>query len=147
MRFRSFVVFAVAALLAQGAIADEGPVGRVKTVKGDASVVHAGSTSPVTVGAPVALGDTLKTGKDGSIGVTLRDNTMVSIGPDTEYAIDQFVFQPRQNKLSFVSRVTKGSLHYVSGTIAKLSPDAVKVATPTGTIGVRGTRFAVRVGN
>ena len=45
----------------------------------------------------------------------------------------------------FGSKLTKGTLNYVSGAIAKISPEAVAVKTPTGTIGVRGTQFVVKV--
>jgi hypothetical protein len=41
--------------------------------------------------------------------------------------------------------MTKGSLQMVSGVIAKLKPDAASLKTPTGTIGIRGTHFAVKV--
>lgn len=129
---------------ASGAVAQDS-VGRLKTVEGEAFVVRDEARAAAEVGAPVALGDRIVTGSDGAVGVTFKDNTMVSVGPDTDYAIDAFVFQPRENKLAFVSRVSKGTLHFVSGTIAKLAPDKVKVATPTGTIGVRGTRFVVKV--
>lgn len=36
-------------------------------------------------------------------------------------------------------------MHYISGVIAKLSPDAVKVRTPVATVAVRGTRFLAKV--
>ena len=79
------------------------------------------------------------------MGITLKDATVISLGPETEFAIDEYAYAPAKNKLKFGSRITKGSLNYVSGVIAKLKPEAVKVKTPTGTIGVRGTKFAVKV--
>ena len=79
------------------------------------------------------------------MGITLKDATVISLGPETEFAIDEYVYAPAQNKLKLGSRITKGSLNYVSGVIAKLQPDAVTVTTPSGTIGVRGTQFAVKV--
>jgi hypothetical protein len=47
--------------------------------------------------------------------------------------------------LKLWATISKGTLQYVSGVIAKLKPDAVAVRTPTGVIGVRGTRFVVMV--
>jgi hypothetical protein len=79
------------------------------------------------------------------MGITLKDATVISLGPETEFSIDDYAYAPAKNKLKLGSRLTKGSLNYVSGVIAKLQPEAVKIKTPTGTIGVRGTKFVVKV--
>jgi hypothetical protein len=55
------------------------------------------------------------------------------------------VFNPNQGQVKFGSQLTKGTLNYVSGAIAKINPEAVAVKTPTGTIGVRGPNFVVKV--
>ncbi len=87
----------------------------------------------------------VSTTKNGSMGVTFRDNTLMSFGPDTEMTVDEYLFAPNEGKLKLGARLDRGSLNYVSGVIAKLKPDAVNVKTPTGTIGVRGTQFLVKV--
>ena len=69
----------------------------------------------------------------------------MSFGPDTELTVDEYLYAPGKGDLKFGASMTKGSLNVVSGVIAKLRPDAVALKTPTGTIGVRGTNFAVRV--
>ncbi|MCZ6590908.1 MAG: FecR domain-containing protein [Alphaproteobacteria bacterium] len=86
------------------------------------------------------------TGADGSIGVTFTDSTMFSVGPNTEIVVDKYVFDPNANNVSFTANIAKGTLQFISGKIAKLSPDAVKINIPTGTIAVRSTRFLVEVG-
>lgn len=96
-------------------------------------------------GTPIYQGSTLTTGSDGSLGITLKDNTVMSFGPDTEVSIDDYLYKPAQDRLKLVARIAKGTLHYLSGIIAKLKPEAVSINTPTGIIGVRGTRFAVKV--
>ena len=69
----------------------------------------------------------------------------MSFGADTVFAVDEYLYSPAQGKLKLSSKLTKGSLNYVSGVIAKLQPDAVSVSTPSGIIGVRGTQFLVKV--
>jgi hypothetical protein len=59
--------------------------------------------------------------------------------------VEEYLFAPSQGKLKLGSKLTKGTLNYISGSIAKLKPDAVSVGTPTGTIGVRGTHFVLKV--
>ena len=129
-------------LLAQ---ADEPPIGYVKNVAGDASVSTAGQTVKAETGTPVLLGSVLRTGQNGSMGVTFKDETVMSFGPDTELSVDEYLYAPAQDKLKLGSTLSKGSLNYISGVIAKLKPEAVSVKTPSGTIGIRGTQFVVKV--
>ncbi len=120
-------------------------VGMVKTVTGEAWIVTAGQSVKAQGGVGVQLGSQLKTAKSGTLGVTFKDNTLMSFGPDTELTVEEYLFSPQQGNAKLGARLDKGSLNYVSGIIAKLKPDAVNVKTPTGTIGVRGTQFLVKV--
>ena len=134
-----------ALLLTTGVWADETPIGYVKNITGEASITTEGDIIRAKIGTPIYQGSVLHTRAQSSMGITLKDATVISLGPETEFAIDEYVYAPAQNKLKLGSRITKGSLNYVSGIIAKLQPDAVTVTTPSGTIGVRGTQFAVKV--
>lgn len=125
--------------------AEEAPIGYVKTVSGEASVTTGKSKVPAQLGTPLFQGSQLTTGKKSSLGVTFKDDTVMSFGADTELTIDEYLYAPSQGKLKLGSKLAKGSMNYVSGVIAKLQPDAVSVKTPTGTIGVRGTQFVVLV--
>lgn len=121
------------------------PVGYVMTVKGDVSVSADGVAVPAKIGTPVRLGSELVTGPTGSMGVTLRDNTVMSFGPNTRLTVDEFQFSPAKGELKLSTRITRGTMNFISGVIAKLKPEAVAINTPTGTIGVRGTHFMVKV--
>jgi hypothetical protein len=125
--------------------ADELVIGYVKTVKGEAYVVKAGQPIKAVVGSTIAAGSVLKTGANASMGVTFKDNTVMSFGPDTELTVDEYVYAPNKGNLKLGASLAKGTLAYLSGAIAKIKPDAVSVKTPTGTIGVRGTHFVVKV--
>lgn len=127
------------------ALAAGAPVGYVKNVTGEVRVINAGEAARAAVGSPVAAGSTLKTAANASVGVSLRDNTLLSLGPNTEFTLSEFTFDPGEGKLSLGSRLTRGTLDYVSGVIARLRPEAVSVETPSGTLAVRGTHFAVKV--
>lgn len=125
--------------------AGEAIVGYVKTVKGEAFVVSAGKPVKAVLGTPIQSGSTLRTGAKSSMGITFKDNTVMSFGPDTELTVDEYIYAPNQGKLKLGASLAKGTLAYLSGAIAKIKPDAVSVKTPTGTIGVRGTHFVVKV--
>ena len=132
-------------LLSGAAVATEVPVGFVKTVSGEAYVTTAGNRQKAALGTAVFQGSELRTAAKSSLGVTFQDETVMSVGPETTLKVDEYLFAPREGKLKLGTRLAKGTLNYVSGSIAKLKPDAVSVTTPTGTIGVRGTQFVVRV--
>ena len=121
------------------------PAGRVKVVSGAAFVIHEGRQIPAMVGTPVYEQDRLTTGPGGRLGVTLRDDTRLSIGPQTTIEISRFLYAPADSQFAFVMRVLNGVVAYVSGRIAKLSPDAVRLETPAAIVGVRGTRVVMRV--
>jgi len=138
----------LAAAAARPVAAQAEVAGRVKTLTGQAWLVDAaGARTPVEIGTPVARGDSIETAADGAVGITFRDETRISIGPASLVSIDDFLFAPEADQLSFAARIARGTLYYVSGAIARLAPERVSVATPEGTVGIRGTAFVVRVGD
>lgn len=131
--------------LSMAVMASDSPIGYVKNATGEAYVISGGTRTAARAGTPIFQGSQLKTGAKSSLGVTFKDETVMSFGPDTELTVDEYLYAPSQGKLKLGTKMAKGSMNYVSGVIAKLQPDAVSVATPTGTIGVRGTQFLVKV--
>lgn len=139
------IVLVVYLLLAGHVMANELPIGYVKSVSGEASVTSGAKKIKAEVGSPIHQGSVLQTGKKSSMGVTFKDETVMSFGADTVFTVDEYLYAPVQGKLKFSSNLAKGSLNYVSGVIEKLKPDAVTVGTPSGIIGVRGTQFLIKV--
>jgi len=121
-------------------------IGVVRTSSGDATVTRGDQTLPASPGLKILLGDTLGTGADGSLGVILRDDSSLSIGPESRLVLRSFQFSPSEGKFDMVARITRGTMAYLSGLIGKLAPEKARFETPTATIGIRGTRFAVKVG-
>jgi hypothetical protein len=119
--------------------------GRVKTVTGEAFVVRGGKAIPAKPGDSVFASDSLRTGTDGSIGVTLKDATRLSLGPASELRLERFSYAPEAGGLAMVIKFVRGAATYVSGRIAKQDPDAVRLEVPAAIVGVRGTTLAIRV--
>jgi hypothetical protein len=119
--------------------------GRIKVASGSAFIVRAGALLPAQAGAMVFEADGLKTGADGRLGITLKDETRVSLGPGSEVRLDRFLFVPAEGRLGLVLNVVRGVMAYVSGRIAKLAPDSIRLETPAAVVGVRGTTIALRV--
>ncbi|HET9820782.1 MAG TPA: FecR family protein [Burkholderiaceae bacterium] len=120
-------------------------IGQVKVARGAVTVERQGQTLPVRVGLMLEAADVLRTGPDGSVGVTMRDNSLLSAGPNSVLALERFEFDATTSAGRFESRLQRGTLAVVSGRIAKQSPQAMTVRTPSAVLGVRGTEFAVTV--
>jgi len=136
------LVFAAAPAFAQ---APQNAAGRIKVASGSVFIVRAGTLVPAQAGQEVFEADGLKTGADGRLGITLKDDTRVSLGPSSEVRVDRFVFAPAEGQMGLVLKVVRGVIGYVSGRIAKLSPDSIRLETPAAVVGIRGTTLALRV--
>jgi hypothetical protein len=121
------------------------PVGSVKTLKGRATIIRNRNAVDVKIGSKVFTNDALRTGSDGSMAMVFKDDTLLSIGPNSEVVINEFLFSPGEGKLSIITRLLKGTSAYLSGIIGKLSPESVRFETPVANVGIRGTKFAVSV--
>lgn len=119
--------------------------GRIKMVSGDAVVVRRNAPVAARTGELVFAEDVLRTGAGGQIAVTMKDDTRISIGPNSDVRLATFEFAPAEGRLALTLRIARGVLAYVSGRIARLSPDSVRLETPSALVGVRGTRLAIRV--
>jgi len=140
------VALALLVLLPPVAARADGPqIGQIKTVAGSATIDRGGAKTPARMGDPVYEADVITTGPDGSIGITFTDNTVMSAGPGSEVALAQYTFDSGNFSGAMLTDMRKGTLTMVSGDIARSSPGAMQVKTPSAMLGVRGTRFAINV--
>lgn len=132
--------------VAAPAAAQERPVaGRIKVSTGAAFIMRDGGQVPAQVGQVVFESDGLRTGADGKVGVTLNDDTRLSLGPNSELKLERFTYAPADRGFGLVLKFVRGAATYVSGRIAKLAPDSIRLETPAAIIGVRGTTLAINV--
>lgn len=134
-----------ALLLAGGARADES-VAVIKLVQGEVRVQRGEQKLAATVGMDLLQSDRILTGANGTAGLSFRDGSLLSVGPDGDLAVDRFRFDSTTHEGAFETTLSRGKLAVVSGKIAKHQQDAMKVHTPTTTLGVRGTEFLVEAG-
>ena len=88
--------------------------------------------------------DTVKTG-NGKVGIQFIDQTRVDVTEHSKLLIDEFIYDPNTKTGSLSLKATLGTVRYASGQIAKNSAQNVKIKTPTATIAVRGTDFAMTI--
>ena len=140
---KALIGMAVAVAAAFPALAAD--VGLVKVSKGSVQIERNGAKVAAPVGAAVQASDVIMTGADGSAGITFTDNSLVSVGPNSVFAIDKYRFDSTTHAGEFEGSLRKGRLAAISGKMVKQSPEAMRVRTPSSIMGVRGTEFVVKV--
>lgn len=145
MKRRLILCLTILVLLPCLAMGQEPPIGKIKTGKGDVAVIRSGSEIAIGTGALLYQNDIIRTGADSSVGIIFEDNTILSLGSESEIVIDEYVFAPEKDMMSVLIHMLKGTASYVSGIIGRQSPESVKFQTPDATIGIRGTQFLVKV--
>ena len=138
-------VWIVAAAVAMSLPAFAADVGLVKVSKGSVQIERNGAKIAAPVGASVMASDVIMTGADGSAGITFTDNSLVSVGPNSVFAIDKYQFDSTTHAGEFEGSLRKGRLAAISGKMVKQSPESMKIRTPSAIMGVRGTEFVVQV--
>ena len=130
---------------AQAAFA--GDVGQIKTAKGGAVIVRAGQEIAAAPGTALQQADRVVTKADGAVGITFKDNSLLSLGPDSMLDISHFSFEAAGQPDGLEATLHRGTLSAVSGKIVARTPEAMRIRTPTTVLGVRGTEFFVKVTN
>jgi hypothetical protein len=134
-------------LLALAPLAQAADVGVIKTSKGGVVIQRDGQDMPAPAGTAVRQADRVLTKGDGSAGITFKDNSLLSLGPDSSLDISLFSFGTTGTPDALEATLNRGTLSAVSGKIVAKSPEAMRIKTPTTILGVRGTEFFVQVTN
>jgi hypothetical protein len=139
----------------QPSTVDASPVGKVQNVSGTARIEHANAVlvqanlpspdgGPVKIGDLVFRNDVIQTGVDGELGITLADGTSVIFSANARMVLNEFVYDPQGSSNSTLISLTQGTFSFISGAIAK-SHGQMKIDTPVGVIGIRGTAPRVEI--
>ena len=122
-------------------------IGAAAAVKGLVNAMAPGTTvgRVVESGKPLFLNDHVTTDAAGRLQVLLLDETVFTMGPNSDMVLDEFVYDPATNAGKVTARVTKGVFRFVTGKVARKDPASMKVNLPVGTIGIRGTIAAGQV--
>jgi hypothetical protein len=133
---------------------DVSPVGKVLTVTGAAHIDHpadilvqanlpAGGGGQTKVGDLVYRGDIIQTGADGALSVTFADGTSFNVSNNAKMEVNEFVYDPNGHANSTLLSLTKGTFTFIAGNVAHTGD--MKVDTPLGTMGIRGTAPRVEI--
>lgn len=116
-----------------------------KNVSGDIKILRDSRKIVPVAGTQIMKSDTVLSGPLSSAGIVFKDGTQLTVGASTEIKINEYLFHPEEAQYAFSIYMSKGSAIYSSGKIGKIAPESVSINTPRATVGVRGTRFIVKV--
>lgn len=120
-------------------------IGGIDIQTGVGVIDRDGTEVPSQLNSEIFMDDLISS-KDGDIGITFVDDTVVAISPGSELTVDDFVYDPANAANSKLGvNVVAGTVRYASGGIAHQNNQNVAINTPTATIAVRGTNFTATV--
>jgi hypothetical protein len=133
---------------------DPTPIGKVLTVTGAARVEHstavlvqanlpANGGEKTKIGDLVYRGDVIETGADGALGITFADGSSFNVSKNARMTVDEFVYDPKGRANSSLLSLAKGTFTFIAGNVAHTGD--MRVSTPVGTMGIRGTAPRVEI--
>ena len=145
MRVINFIILCSLLILTTLPARSNTSIGDVTLSKGN-SVIEREDKEEVKVekNLDVFSYDTVKTGK-GQVAIEFVDDTRVDVTQHSKLIIDEFVYDPNAKTGKLSLKATLGTVRYASGQIAKNSAQNISIKTPTATVSVRGTDFAMTI--
>ncbi|RXT38021.1 FecR domain-containing protein [Bradyrhizobium betae] len=119
------------------------PIGNVATVTGIATVIRDKNSYPLKVRDDIYLNDVVQTSSSSSLGITFNDATTFNLSASARITIDNYVYEDGGKQNSAIFDIGKGTVAFVAAAVAKTGD--MKIATPTATLGIRGTTGVVDV--
>ena len=136
-------LLAAVALSAIAATAGAQQVGVNSAVNPDATgTPPSAATRKLVIGQEVLHNEKIATGPVGQTQILFLDESAMTVGPNADVTIDEFVYDPRTGKGRLAMSATQGVMRFVGGKLSK-NEDAVTMRTPSGSLGIRGGIFVM----
>jgi hypothetical protein len=118
-------------------------IATVAEVEGAAEIGRAGAWLAAATGAAIQQGDTLRTGKPGRLVIVFQDDSLVTVGDDSELVIDEQVFEPDTGIARSLMHLLHGGIRALVSEYYERSGNEFRVDTKSAVVGVRGSEFIV----
>jgi hypothetical protein len=135
------LMLAAASASAQVPVSALTKIGTAAAVAGAVKAVSAGTAvgRVISSGRPLFLNDHVTTAATGRLQVLLLDETIFTLGPNSDMVLDEFVYDPKTSAGKMTASIAKGTFRFVTGKVAQKDPSQVKIKVAVGTIGIRGS--------
>ncbi|QKF65411.1 FecR domain-containing protein [Campylobacter corcagiensis] len=122
-----------------------GDIAIVKMTKGSPVVQRDGKNLNLSVGDKLNNKDILITDKNSKVGVIFNDGSTLTLSEGSFLNIEEFTYEPIEEKYKFTLKLDRGETLFESGKMGEVSPENFEFKIPTGTIGIRGTKFIINL--
>jgi len=119
-------------------------VATITASKGEATIIRESISLKATVGMKLLNKDRVVTGANSKVQIIFTDETIISIGKNSNFSIEEYLFDETQEPVARFGMIG-GAMRTITGKIGKIAPQKFTVTTKTTTIGIRGTNFTVLV--
>jgi hypothetical protein len=147
-KIRLLVIIFILAALAIPLTAHAAIVGRFSLIIGQVDLLKGGKLPAVSAKMEGAVepGDIIRTKTRAKAQLTMVDNTVITLAPDSRLAIADYQYNPAQESRRAVVRLFRGLVHAVVNRVVKTEEPDFLMETHTAVLGVRGTNFYTLVG-
>ena len=125
-------------MAAPGQAAGEPAIAKAVDVRPEATGLFNGATIVLSAQDDLYEGQKITTGAQGQVQIVFADDTRMVVGPGSSLIIEKYLMRNGGTASQFAVSALGGTFRFITGKSAKT---AYKIDTPTGTIGVRGTKF------
>jgi len=141
-RFLALVV-GLAAVAVSGPTFAQRAQGYVQEVGGNVTgQVGTGQPANVEKGQTLVNNATVTTGPQSFAVLKFEDGTAVLLKENTSFQVQHYTYNPKApENANAIFNLVRGGLRMITGLVTSRNRDALKVATPLATIGIRGTEF------
>lgn len=131
-------------LFEAGTAAGQDEVGKVTRLQGGATQTLENAAQPLEAGSLIRAGGVVETGADSRLQIVFIDGSQMTLGAEARLVMDELVYNVAASEAGAVSQafeVFAGTFRFITGAVGREDRDAVRIATPVATIGIRGTDF------
>lgn len=127
-------------------LGNDEPVGSVVAIRGEVNAVDMENFSrKLSLKSDIFREDTIITGKRGRVQIMFIDNTIISLGRNSEMNIAEYEWDPEKKDGEVKTKVKEGVFRVMGGAITKVAPHKFTTETPAATIGIRGSMYSGKV--
>lgn len=140
---RLAVGLAVVLTIASARLALAQEIGTIAQLEGSAEIGRSGGWTPAAIGAAIFKGDTVRTRRPGRLAMVFQDDSVVTIGDESELVVDDQVFERDGGLAQSVFRLLRGRIRALVSEYYERPGTEFRIETVTAVIGVRGTEFVI----
>lgn len=119
-------------------------IATITAITGKSNILRSSKKITATLGLKLQENDTILTGENAKLQIIFTDETIISIGKNSNFSIKEYLFEDGEAPIARFGMLS-GAMRTITGKIGKIAPQKFSVTTKTATIGIRGTNFTVAI--